>query len=193
MIQFSRVYIRVRFTRWSKLVNGTFTTTCADMNIQSFSMVKIFLREHIQIRMNLKLTVESHWLTCYCSDQSLFLVQSVLQLVSMLSMPPLPFLKYKFVLELSWKQVSKDRVWRDLIIESRSENDFRLHKKIFGWWFWVKNYFESSSVLKWSIILVRIFCRRTWRFGTWWSWIWGSGKWNRICKAYQFINRSSTY
>ena len=105
---------------------------------------------------NSKPLIESHWLTCYFIDQSLFLVQSVLQLVSMLSMPPLPFLKYKFVLELSWKQVSKDRVWRDLIIESRSENDFRLHKKIFGWWFWVKNYFESSlqsssEVLFWFV------------------------------------------
>ena len=58
--------------------------------------------------------------------------------------------------------------------------------------------FSSSGIfLKWSIILVRIFCRRTWRFGIWWCGIWGTGsdnsKWHRICKAYQFINRSSAY
>ena len=57
----------------------------------------------------------------------------------------------------------------------------------------VLRFFSSSGIfLKWSIILVRIFCR-----GTWWCWIWGSGsdnsKWHRICKAYQFINRSSAY
>ena len=102
---------------------------------------------------------------------------------------------------MSWKQVSKDRVRRDLTIESRSENDFRLQKKYSDgdseWRISFEVFSSSGIFLKWSIILVRIFCRRTWRFGIWWCWIWGSGsdnsKWHRICKAYQFINRSSAY
>ena len=93
---------------------------------------------------------------------------------------------------MSWKQVSEDRspkrpgYWK--VIEAKMISDYKknirmviLSEELFGG-------FSSLGVfLRWSIIFVVLGGTRTG------SWIWASGKWNRICKAYQFINRSSAY